>query len=298
MRRELVGPAAWLPGIQANHLTMYERWMRSAGWTPRTVSQRLVRARKILERWPDPTGVTPSQIVEYLGLSEKLKPSSRATYHNDTKSFFRWMTGVGLIPSNPMDSDLVLKPRPSPGIPKPLSPDEEARAVAAARGDIRAYLLLALRAGLRASEIADFHGEQIAEDFIILTGKGAKEAAIPTHPDLWHLAQEYPRRGAWFPSPYDPDRAIRSGCVGIAIARLFRRLDVDIPTGSIHRCRHSYATNLLRSGANLRQVQVLMRHASLDTTAVYTAVSEQELRGAINRLGDPATRGQHLRSVR
>jgi integrase/recombinase XerD len=284
--------------IEDHPLDGYAQWMQSSGWTARTVDQRLRRARKILERWPDPTGVTPGEIVEYLGWSEVLKPTSRATYYNDTKAFFRWMTGLGLISANPMDSDLVVKPRPSPGTPKPLSRDEEARALAFARGDVRAYLLLALRAGLRASEIAAFRGEQIAEDFIILVGKGAKEAGIPTHPDLWHLAQEYPRRGAWFPSPYVPGKTVRGSTVGIAISRLFRRQDVDIPTGSIHRCRHSYATNLLRSGANLRQVQELMRHASLNTTAVYTAVSEDELRTAINRLGDPATRGVHLRSVR
>ncbi|MEP6814121.1 MAG: site-specific integrase [Marmoricola sp.] len=41
---------------------------------------------------------------------------------------------------------------------------------------------------------------------------------------------------------------------------------------SPHRCRHSFATNPLRSGANIREVQQLMRHASLNTTAVYTAV--------------------------
>jgi site-specific recombinase XerD len=54
--------------------------------------------------------------------------------------------------------------------------------------------------------------------------------------------------------------------------------------GSTHRCRHVYATRLLRSGANVTGVQRLMRHGSLETTAAYTAVDEGELRGAVKLL--------------
>ena len=55
--------------------------------------------------------------------------------------------------------------------------------------------------------------------------------------------------------------------------------------GSLHRCRHTYATELLRAGANIRVVQTLMRHASLSSTQIYTAVDENERREGIRRLG-------------
>lgn len=282
----------------AGLLIRYEVWMRSAGFSPRTIHQRAGRARHILNSWPDPAQPSSGDVAEYLGERDDLAPWSRATYYNDTRAFFRWLTAAGLIDTDPMVSDLIRRPKASGGIPKPLSRDEEARAVAAARGDMRGYLLLALRAGLRASEIAAFRGEEINEDFIILIGKGSKEASIPTHPELWQLAQEYPRRGWWFPSAYVPGRPVRGSTVGQSIARLFRRTDVDIPAGSIHRCRHSFATNLLRSGANIREVQQLMRHADLNTTAVYTAVQGDELRTAVGRLGSAELRGNHLRMVR
>jgi len=62
---------------------------------------------------------------------------------------------------------------------------------------------------------------------------------------------------------------------------LFHDLDI---AGSIHRCRHTYATRLLRAGTNIRIVQKLMRHSSLASTQVYTDVSEDEQRNAIGLL--------------
>lgn len=267
------------------YLERYERWMNSAGRTERTITQRLRRASHILSRWPDPGAVTPSDVTEWLGQANHLSRWTRATYYSDTKAFFRWLFIVELIPLDPTDTELMERPRTRSGIPKPLSAIEEIRVLDSAHGNMRAFLLLALRAGLRASEIAAFRGENITDEAITLTGKGEKEAQIPTHPELWALAQQFPRRGWWFPSPQHAGH-IAGGSVTIMVGKHFRAC--DIPTGSIHRCRHSYATALLRRGANMRQVQTLMRHSSPATTAIYTAVDEDELRAAINLLGPVA----------
>jgi site-specific recombinase XerD len=273
--------------VPNQYLGQYERWMRANGRSPKTMKQRLRMAQRILDRWPDPGQATTAEVLDWLSSMGNLSKWTRATYHSDVRSFFRWLTRADLIHIDPMASELIERPNARSKIPKPLSAAEEARALAAARGNIRAWLLLALRAGLRASEIAAFRGEEIAEDFIILVGKGDKEGAIPTHPDLWELAQSYPRRGWWFPSP-EHDGHVAGNSVTVLVGRHFRRPEVDIPKGSIHRCRHSYATDLLRRGANMRQVQTLMRHSSPATTAVYTAVGEDELRAAINLLGQSA----------
>lgn len=265
------------------YLEHYETWMRAADQSPNTMAQRLRMAARVLERWPDPGVVTPHDLVEWQGHASDLSRWTRATYHSDVRAFFKWLALDDLIVEDPSASDLFKRPKPRRGVPKPLSVSEQSRALAAAHGNMEAWLLLALRAGLRASEIAAFSGESIAEDHIVLTGKGSKEAAIPTHPDLWELAQKYPRRGWWFPSPAH-DGHVSGNAVTILVGRHFRRPDVDIPKGSIHRARHSYATSLLRRGANMRHVQTLMRHESLETTAVYTAVEEDELRAAINLL--------------
>jgi len=69
--------------------------------------------------------------------------------------------------------------------------------------------------------------------------------------------------------------------ISTVTSRLFAANGIE---GSIHRCRHTYATALLRSGVNIRVVQELMRHSSLASTQRYTAVDEDERRDAINRL--------------
>lgn len=61
-----------------------------------------------------------------------------------------------------------------------------------------------------------------------------------------------------------------------------RSLGID---GTLHQARHVYGTQLLRSGANLRIVQELMRHRSISSTEIYTAVSSDERTDAIRRLG-------------
>lgn len=65
------------------------------------------------------------------------------------------------------------------------------------------------------------------------------------------------------------------------ITRHFKAHGVE---GSSHRNRHMYGTELLRTGANIRVVQELMRHASLETTVRYLGVNEDEKRAAIRRL--------------
>lgn len=123
-------------------------------------------------------------------------------------------------------------------------------------------------------------GEDVTERSIYVRGKGDKAASVPTHPILWDLAQDYPRRGYWFP----PRRAgstklhVDSTTVTSTVTHHFAALGIE---GSCHRGRHTYATRLLRSGANLRVVQTLMRHESLTTTARYCAVDEDERMAAV-----------------
>lgn len=270
-----------------DYLDHYEAWMRAVGRSPRTITQRTRMALKVLHKWPDPREATPNEVSDWLGQANDLSKWTRATYYSDMRAFFKWLAEAGHIAEDPTDSKLLERPTARAGVPKPLSAAEEARALAAAHGHMKAWLMLALCAGLRAAEIAAFRGEEIAEDHIVIVGKGSKEAAIPTHALLWQLAQEYPRRGWWFPSP-SHDGHISGNTITIMVGRHFRRPEVDIPKGSIHRCRHSYATSLLRRGANMKLVQDLMRHSSPATTAIYTAVNEDELRAAINTLGPVA----------
>lgn len=265
-------------------VSRYERWLRSVDRSPNTIKQRVRIANKVVARFADLNAVDPEALADWLSEADDLARWSRATYHSGIRAFFKWLELSRLIDTDPTASPLFERPRTRRGVPKPLSPAETTAVLAAAHGNTLAWLLMALLAGLRAAEIAAFRGESITEERIILVGKGNKEATVPTHPDLWALAQQYPRRGWWFPSPAH-DGHVAGNSVTIMVGRLFREAGID---GSIHRCRHTFATNLLRRGVNLRKVQELMRHESPATTAVYTAVNEDELRAAINLLGGAA----------
>jgi integrase/recombinase XerD len=270
-------------------LNRYERWMRSVGRTPGSIAQRLRMAETVLTQWPEPDKATATDLTEWLGRDD-LSRASRATYHSDVRAFFKWLALANLIDADPTASPLFERPKVRAGVPQPLTADEEERALAHARGNMRAWLLLALRAGLRASEIASFRGEQVTPRYIMVVGKGEKPATVRNHPDILALAEKYPRRGWWFPSPAH-DGHISGKSVGLLVGRFFRSPKVDIQSGSIHRCRHSYATSLLQNGANMYQVQAAMRHSSLATTAIYAAIDEDELGEIVARLGRPSLAG-------
>lgn len=261
----------------------YAAWMASTDFSSHTVQDRTRWAHRLACAL-DPLTATPMELATFLGSSKAKSAWSRRTYYNHARAFFDWLVAAELRSDNPLDSPLLRKPRQGQGVPKPLTLEEEKRALEAASGDMYAYLILALRAGLRAHEIAKVAGEDVREDFLTVRGKGLKEAVIPTHAQVWALTQDYPERGYWFPHPGAPGTPLSASVLSRRVGDHFRKPEVDIPTGSIHRCRHTYATTLLRRGANIREVQTLMRHSSLATTAIYTAVDDESLRSAIDLL--------------
>ena len=262
----------------------YEAWMRSWGASARTIKARLTMIRGRLRAW-GLEGFTAANVQAFLGRDRVLadgttQPMSqwtRTTYHAHLTDICAWLVAAGYLEESPM-SDVRKGKRPK-GIPRPLSEVEVRRVLDVVTGRTRDWLLLALLAGLRASEIAKVRGEDFTADGIYVLGKGNKPEMIPCHDELWAMAQRYPRRGYWFPGG---DNGHMFGQqISQSVGRVFHAMGIE---GSIHRARHTYGTRLLRAGNNIRTVQKLMRHANLDTTALYTAVDEDELRAAINKL--------------
>lgn len=254
----------------------YSDWMLAHGLRPNTIKQRVEFAVSRLRDWGtwDLSSVFLADwISQYTGWTA-------LTYHSHLSSIYRWLIDTQQIASNPMA--IIRKPPTPQPKPKPLSPSAQAAAFDGVTGHLRAWMLMALLAGLRVHEIAKFRGEDIDAATIFVDGKGGKAASVPTHPDLWALAQEYPRRGLWFPSPARPGMSYSPDHISGQIADRFRA--VGIEQGSVHRLRATYGTTLVRSGANLRIVQTLMRHSSLATTEHYLGVDEDERMAAIRLL--------------
>jgi integrase/recombinase XerD len=267
-------------------LTDFGFWLRARGCSKSTVDSRLSHMADFARQHPSFPNVSSMHISAWLGRPE-YAAWTRSTYFGHLRSFFTFAMENDLLAVDPMRR--MRRPKPPRGIPRPLTPAQVHHILSVAtNANLHAWLTLAFYAGLRAHEIAKIRGEDVEQDQLFVLGKGSREAHVPCHPLVWALAQTRPRHGWWFPTGHTGGAGVPSACghvtaqgISTMTSRLFAANGIE---GSIHRCRHTYATELLRGGANVRVVQTLMRHESLDSTMVYTDVSEDERMSAICRL--------------
>jgi len=256
---------------------LYRNWLVSQGMSRNTIEQRVKFAEHFERRWG--TFDVPShEVVEWL---MGYTGWTRRTYLSHVKSLYAFLIETGVVTESPVAK--MRTPPPPPPRPKPLNAEELRTVLESADDRMRAWLLLGYLAGLRCHEIAKVRGEDIDERSFYVLGKGGREAVLPTHGALWTLAQSYPRKGWWFPSPQAKHDHVSPSLVGQCIRHHFRACGIE-GTGSVHRLRYSFGTELSRSGAQIRVVQTLLRHSSLETTQRYIAVDEAERRAAIGGL--------------
>ncbi len=212
------------------------------------------------------------------------------------RTFYRWLENNGLVANRALAQ--VAMPRIPHTLPKPLTVEKAAALVEGesigddwinAR-DI-AVLLLLYGAGLRISEALGLTRRDAplpGRDVIRIVGKGGKERLVPILPVTQRAVAHYI---ALCPYPLEPDGALFLGAKGgplsprliqLAIARMRDALTLP-ETATPHALRHSFATHLLAAGADLRQIQELLGHASLSTTQVYTEVDRERILAVYDR---------------
>lgn len=264
----------------------YRLWLQGRGLSNNTVKLRLKTLRRITEDLGDARMLTAADIGAWLA---QYSGWTRITYQSSLVSVYDWLQLSGEVTLHPLRAidkrEQIQRPPAPEGAPNPFTPVEERELLAIATGDVRAILLLGLRQGLRAHEIAKFKGEDIDGRRVRVDGKGGKVARLPLHPDVAALAETYPAKGYWFPSARAASGHITSGWVTVQISGLLKLRGMK---GSIHRARHTYGTTLLRNGATIETVRRLMRHSSLATTQRYVLALEDELETAIAGLGGTA----------
>lgn len=267
-----------LPGM--THLTLFQVWLQSWGAAETTVQSRIAVLTAFLrDLHPhDVTTLTEHDLGTWLA-QDRFSAWTRATYYGHLRSFFGWARKTGLRPDDPTAE--LRKPKPPKNRPRPLTGEQTDRALDESSGWLRIWLLLGFYAGLRAHEIAKIRGEDVTRDAIFVLGKGGSEAFIPTHDLIWEIAQQMPRYGWWFPSARAATGHVNPKTVTVQTSRLFERLGIE---GAHHRTRHTYGTDLLRAGVNIRVVQELMRHETLSSTEAYTEVVDDEKSAGIATL--------------
>jgi site-specific recombinase XerD len=179
-------------------------------------------------------------------------------------------------------------------LPVVLSPEEVARFFEAVPGrKYRALLMTAYAAGLRVSEVVALRLEDVDSQRMVIRvrqGKGRKDRFVMLSPRLLEVLRAYwkaARPRPWlFPGP-DPAQPLHPRSVHRACREACRAAGLGKHV-TVHTLRHSFATHLLESGADLRTIQVLLGHRSIKTTALYTHVATATLtatQSPFDRLG-------------
>ena len=168
--------------------------------------------------------------------------------------------------------------------PVVLSQEEVAHLLEAAPGlKVKAALSVAYGAGLRVSEVVALKVSDIDSERMTLRverGKGQRDRYVMLSPQLLELLREWWRSArpqAWlFPgqNPVNPMSA-RQLNRAVHAAKNLAGISKRVST---HTLRHSFATHLLEQGVDIRVIQVLLGHAKLETTALYTRVAVNTIR--------------------
>jgi integrase/recombinase XerD len=213
------------------------------------------------------------------------------------KGFFRYLCREGYLKKNP--SELLPPPKLPLPLPKTLSMEEVEALLSAP--DLtsplgvrdKAMLECLYATGIRVSELVSLTFSQIhlEERYILIVGKGNKERVVPFGETCAHylkkyLSEVYPlfkRRGK------TEKLFLTARGKGMTRQQFWNRIQFYRKKAGIrspvtpHVLRHSFATHLLERGADLRSLQLLLGHASIGTTQIYTHLSTGRIREVVEK---------------
>ena len=268
-------------GLSANTIAAYSSDLRSFQDYLRQSGVRL---------WREVSHGSISGYIQQLGPS--FSPRSRARRLAALRTFFRFLQKAGLIEGNP--ASLVQFPKLGPQLPKALTSAQIESLLSQPDSSKplgqrdRAMFELLYGCGLRVSELAELELRQVVLEpgYLIVRGKGEKERLVP----MGELASECLRT-------YLGDgriKLLKKGAVaevfvngrGRSISRqgIWKIIKARARKAAIaeeitpHMLRHSFATHLLENGADLRSLQVMLGHADISTTQIYTHVARERLK--------------------
>jgi integrase/recombinase XerD len=274
--------ALWIEdGLAANTLAAYRRDLQGlADWLAADSTKPVEMA-------------TEPDLLAYVAARHA---GSKATSSNRRltvfKRFFRWMLRERLVVADP--TLRLLTARQPMRLPKSLSEAQVELLLAAPDCDRplglrdRAMIELLYASGLRVSELVTLRTVQVSlpDGVLRVTGKGAKERLVPFGEEAhaWLLRYLAEARAAILQGQAS-DALFVTARGGAMTRQMFwilikkHALAAGIRVAlSPHTLRHAFATHLLNHGADLRAVQMLLGHADISTTTIYTHVARERLR--------------------
>jgi integrase/recombinase XerD len=241
----------------------------------------------------NPFDISRESIVGYVSsLRERHSPRSVARKISATKMFFRHLTSEGLIKTNP--ARLLETPHLPRSLPDTLNVEEILRLLdqpdtAKPKGQRdHAMIELLYASGLRVSELINLKIQDVNLEagFLRTMGKGSKERLVPIGEKSTAAVKDYIHGGRAMGnkggnSPYLFLNFRQKPMTRQGFWKIIKKYGRDAGIQkkiTPHSLRHSFASHLLEGGADLRAVQVMLGHADISTTQIYTHVTRERLK--------------------
>ena len=290
--------------IWADYLTSYKNFLKlEKSLSANTIEAYMKDIQKFINfsKAPSPADVKPIEIrafIDELDADDGLSAHSQARILSGVKSFFKYLLIHDIIETDP--SELIETPKLSRKLPTVLSPEEIDQLIEAIDLDSetgyrnRAILETLYGCGMRVSElinlrITDLHFD---DSYVKIKGKGSKERLVPIGRCVKDAITLYIHN---YRNTLDINRKDenilflnRRGkkMTRVMVFTIIKDLAAKIglkKTISPHTFRHSFATQLLEGGADLRAIQEMLGHESITTTELYTHIDREYLRDTIMR---------------
>lgn len=253
-----------------------------------------------LERFSDknPIEISKSEVEEFLYqfAKENFAVRSQARLISSLKSFFGYLQLEEWRTDNP--AELLETPKLGMKLPDVLSLDDIEKLIATVDLSLNeghrniAILETLYGCGLRVSELTELKLSDLffEENFIRVTGKGNKQRLIPISDytiKYINLYKDHVRNHQVIQKGFEDylflnrrGKNLTRVMIFTMIKNLAEKAGVR-KTISPHTFRHSFATHLLKNGADLRSIQMMLGHESITTTEIYTHLDDQDMRNAI-----------------
>jgi integrase/recombinase XerD len=244
----------------------------------------------------DPARVTRGDVVAYLGArrAEGMSPRTLAREVSALRGLYGFLAAEKILPEDPTTE--LANARRWAMLPKILSLEEvqrllDAPDVATPKGlRDRAMFELLYACGLRVSELAGLPKEslRLAEGFVLVRGKGSKERIVPVADSSarwvarWLAEGRDAAQSRWV-FPGAKGKPITRQTVFLALKAAAVKAGLPASSVSPHVLRHAFATHLVNNDADLRAVQLMLGHADIATTEIYTHVSRSRVRKVYDR---------------
>lgn len=281
----------------AQLIASFEIQLRAAARSTETIRARREQLQHLARRiGVEPHAVTTDTLMQYVG-AQTWRPETRRSRYSGFREFFAWAKRTGRISKNPAKKLPKVKATEANPDPVPYPVYEQARRDAIVRGDERLLdiLDLAYEHGLRRTEIALGHSDDLREDLLgwslLVHGKGGKKRVMPLTPRM-ALRLRARGEGYFFPGRIDGHLSPR---------RVGELLGEAMPghwTG--HKLRHAFGTNVHDVDGDVMITGKLLGHSNLSAVPHYVRPSDERMRATVYAAAGysmPERPQRHLRAV-